>query len=108
MKFDILAASSALAFLACGHVAAEAALARDIEKKWSKQHLGADVLGTSIAAAGTGFDMGGDGGSNGVDGHLDHIAGAMHAPTMKGHHHRHYAFRADTGHVTAVQDAAVN
>lgn len=107
MKFDILAASSALAFLACGHVAAEAALARDIEKKWSKQHLGGDVLGTSIAAAGTGFDMG-SGNDDDPNGHLDHIAGAMHAPTMKGHHHRHYAFRAVSGHMSGVQDAAVN
>lgn len=105
MKFGILTAS-ALAYIACGHAMAEAALAHDIDQKWSKHHLD-DVLGTSIAAAGTGFDVSGGSGED-VNGHLDHIAGAMHASTMKGHHHRYYAFRADNGHVTAISDAAVN
>lgn len=105
MKFGILAASAALTSLSCSF-SADAALAHNDDVKWSKHEPGADVLGTSIAMAGTGFDMGS--GSGDVNGHLDHIAGAMHAPTMKGHHHRHYAFRADSGHMSGVQDAAVN
>lgn len=105
MKFSILVASVALTSLSCSF-SADAALARDVDKKWSKQNPGADALGTSIAMAGTGFDMGS--GSDDVNGHLDHIAGAAFAPTMKGHEHRYYACPTGLGHVSAVQDAAVN